>query len=119
MFLQTLITGLAIGGIYALMAVGYSLVFSILNFSNFAYGAIIMLGSYIGYYTLVKFGTPFALALIIAMLGAVILSFLHERIAFALFTFRPLWLRSSILSHLPVFFFFPPFHKIPFFVLFD
>ena len=44
MFIQTLLTGLAIGGIYALMAVGYSLVFSILNFSNFAYGSIIMLG---------------------------------------------------------------------------
>ncbi|MDT8284964.1 MAG: branched-chain amino acid ABC transporter permease, partial [Thermovirgaceae bacterium] len=39
MFLQTLITGLSIGGIYALMAVGYSLVFSVLNFSNFAHGA--------------------------------------------------------------------------------
>lgn len=83
MLLQTLITGLAIGGIYALMAVGYSLVFSILNFSNFAYGAIIMLGSYVGYYSLVKFGAPFGLALIVAMLGAGLLSFLSERIAYS------------------------------------
>ena len=45
--LQTLVTGLSIGGIYALMAVGYSLVFSVLNFSNFAHGAVIMLGAYI------------------------------------------------------------------------
>lgn len=83
MLLQTLITGLAIGGIYALMAVGYSLVFSILNFSNFAYGPIIMLGSYIGYYSLVKFGMPFPVALIAAMLGAGLLCFLNERIAYS------------------------------------
>jgi branched-chain amino acid transport system permease protein len=83
MFLQTVITGLAIGGIYALMAVGYSLVFSILNFSNFAYGPIIMLGSYIGYYSLVKFGMPFPAALVTAMLGAGFLCFLNERIAYS------------------------------------
>ena len=64
MFIQTLLTGLAIGGIYALMAVGYSLVFSILNFSNFAYGSIIMLGAYIGYWAMVKMGMPVSLAII-------------------------------------------------------
>jgi len=83
MFLQTFITGLAIGGIYALMAVGYSLVFSILNFSNFAYGPIIMLGSYIGYYSLTKAGVPFAVALILAMLGGGALCFFNERIAYS------------------------------------
>lgn len=83
MLLQTIITGLAVGGIYALMAVGYSLVFSILNFSNFAYGGIIMLGSYIGFYALTKFGMPFWLALIVSMLGAGLLSFLNERIAYS------------------------------------
>lgn len=83
MLLQTLVTGLAIGGIYALMATGYSLVFSILNFSNFAYGAIIMLGSYVGYYSLVKFGVPFPAALLLAMLGTGLLSFFNERIAYS------------------------------------
>lgn len=83
MLLQTLVTGLAIGGIYALMAVGYSLVFSILNFSNFAYGAIIMLGSYIGYYSLVKFGVSFPAALVLTMAGAGLLSFFNERIAYS------------------------------------
>ena len=58
MFLQTAITGLAIGGIYALMAVGYSLVFSILNFSNFAHGSVIMLGAYAGYFILKGLGHP-------------------------------------------------------------
>jgi len=83
MFFQTLITGLAVGGIYALMAVGYSLVFSILNFSNFAYASIIMLGSYIGYYCLAKFGLSFPVALVVTMLGAGFLCFLNERIAYS------------------------------------
>ena len=81
--LQTLITGLAIGGIYSLMAVGYSLVFSILNFSNFAYGGIIMLASFIGYYAMTLLGVNVALALAIAMVGAAIISILSERIAYS------------------------------------
>ena len=63
MLLQTFVTGLAIGGIYALMATGYSLVFSIMGFSNWAYGTVIMYGSYVGYYSMTKFGLPFWLAL--------------------------------------------------------
>ena len=55
MVLQTIITGLSIGSIYALMAVGYSLVFSVLNFSNFAHGAIITLGAYIAWAIMVHF----------------------------------------------------------------
>lgn len=82
MLLQTLVTGLAIGGIYALMAVGYSLVFSILNFSNFAYGSIIMLGAYIGYYALVHAGVPLLLAVAISIVGAALLCFANERMAY-------------------------------------
>jgi len=83
MLMQTLVTGIAVGGIYALMAVGYSLIFSILNFSNFAYGSIIMLGSYIGFYSLTSFGIPFPAALILTMLGTAGISFLNERIAYS------------------------------------
>lgn len=83
MLMQTIVTGLAVGGIYALMAVGYSLIFSILNFSNFAYGGIIMLGSYMGFYALTLLKVPFAVALILSMLGAALLSFLNERIAYS------------------------------------
>jgi len=83
MLMQTLVTGVAVGGVYALMAVGYSLIFSILNFSNFAYGSIIMLGSYVGYFSLTKFGMPFPLALITTMLAAAMLSFFNERISYS------------------------------------
>ncbi|HEY3423578.1 MAG TPA: branched-chain amino acid ABC transporter permease [Negativicutes bacterium] len=83
MLIQTLVTGLAIGGIYALMAVGYSLVFSILNFSNFAYGSIIMLGAYVGYYLMIQMGLPLAVAIGGSILGAALLCFLNERLAYA------------------------------------
>jgi branched-chain amino acid transport system permease protein len=90
MLLQTTITGLAIGGIYALMAVGYSLVFSILNFSNFAHGSVIMLGAYAGYFILTKLGAPFAVALIGSMLFGAVLGVSNEWLAY-----RPLRMRKA------------------------
>lgn len=90
MLLQTLVTGFAIGGIYALMAVGYSLVFSILNFSNFAHGSIIMLGSYAGYYLLTLAKLPFGAAILGSMLIAGLLGVVNERLAY-----RPLRLRGA------------------------
>ena len=84
MILQTIITGLSIGSIYALMAVGYSLVFSVLNFSNFAHGAVITLGAYVAWAVMSQFfHMPFFPALIISMLGAGIIAFLVERIAYS------------------------------------
>ncbi len=83
MFIQTLVTGLAIGGIYALMAVGYSLVFSILNFSNFAYGSVIMLGAYAGYYILTQMGQPLFVAVAGSIVFAAILAFMNEKIAYS------------------------------------
>ncbi len=84
MIFQTIITGLSIGSIYALMAVGYSLVFSVLNFSNFAHGAVITLGAYIAWAMMVSvFKLPFLPALLLSMLGAGIIAFLVERIAYS------------------------------------
>ena len=84
MLLQTVITGLSIGSVYALMAVGYSLVFSVLNFSNFAHGSIITLGAYIAWAVMVGyFAVPFFPALLISIAGAGVLAFLNERIAYS------------------------------------
>ena len=91
MILQTIITGLSIGSVYALMAVGYSLVFSVLNFSNFAHGAVITMGAYIAWAVMQHwFHLPFLPSLLIAMAGAGILAFLIERIAY-----RPLRRRHA------------------------
>lgn len=80
--LQTIITGLGIGSIYALMAVGYCLVFSILTFSNFAHGAIIMLGAYWGFLFCSILGLPFIVSLIFTAIITGIISILNERLAY-------------------------------------
>jgi branched-chain amino acid transport system permease protein len=66
------------------MAVGYSLIFSVLNFSNFAHGAIITLGAYIAWAVMVYWvQMPFVPALLISIAGAGVLAFLNERIAYS------------------------------------
>ncbi len=81
-FLQQLINGLSIGSVYALMAVGYSLVYSIMNFSNFAHGGVIMFGSYFGFFfiTLLKF--PFPVAFILSGLCTGVLAVVIQKIAY-------------------------------------
>lgn len=82
-FIQQLINGLSIGSIYALMAVGYSLVYSILNFSNFAHGGVIMLGAYFGLYAVNLFGLPFLGSLIVAAMLAGLVAVTLEKIAYS------------------------------------
>lgn len=78
-----MITGLSIGGIYSLMAVGYSLVFSVLNFSNFAHGAVIMLGAYVGLALATKLNLGLGLVLAGSVAGAGIIAVLNERLAYS------------------------------------
>lgn len=95
--LQQIINGVSIGSVYALVAVGYSLVYSILKFSNFAHGAILMLGSYFGFMALTRLRVPFWLALPLAIVAAGLLAILNERIAY-----RPIRLRNSPLLYLMI-----------------
>jgi branched-chain amino acid transport system permease protein len=55
-FIQQLINGIALGSIYALIALGYAMVYGILNFINFAHGEVFMLGAFSGYYLSALFG---------------------------------------------------------------
>ena len=82
LFLQQLVNGLSIGSIYALMAVGYSLVYSIMNFSNFAHGSVIMLGAYFGYYAMTLLGLPFLGGAAAAALGSGLVAVVLERLAY-------------------------------------
>lgn len=88
--LQQIVNGLSIGSVYALMAVGYSLVYSILNFSNFAHGGVIMIGAYIGYFCLTMLKVPFYIAFILSALGAGLLAVSMERVVY-----RPLRKRNA------------------------
>ena len=81
-FLQQLINGLSIGSIYALMAVGYSLVYSIMNFSNFAHGGVIMFGAYLGFFFITIYKMPFILALASAAFVTALLAIVIERVAY-------------------------------------
>jgi len=81
-FLQQLINGLSLGSVYALMAVGYSLVYSIMNFSNFAHGGVIMFGAYFGFFFMTLYKFSFPVAFIASAISAGILAVLVERIAY-------------------------------------
>ncbi len=89
-FLQQMINGLSIGSVYALMAVGYSLVYSIMSFSNFAHGGVIMLGSYFGFYLLTLAHWVFPAAFVGAALCSAGIAVIVERVAY-----RPLRLRNA------------------------
>ncbi len=89
-FLQQLVNGLSIGSVYALMAVGYSLVYSIMNFSNFAHGGVIMLGAYFGYFYLTTIKLPFSFAFIVAALTTCLVAVIIES-----FAYRPLRARKA------------------------
>ena len=81
-FIQQMINGLSIGSVYALMAVGYSLVYSIMNFSNFAHGGVIMIGSYIGFFCISLLNFSFPVAFVTAALGSGLLSIVVGRLAY-------------------------------------
>jgi len=62
-FLQTLFTGLTSGCVYALIALGYSMVYGILKLLNFAHGDVYMIGAFLGYFVIQWFGGPLALSI--------------------------------------------------------
>ena len=61
MFLQQLINGLSLGSIYALIALGYTMVYGIVKLINFAHGDVMMMGAYGGYFVLMLLGLPLPL----------------------------------------------------------
>lgn len=88
MFLQQLINGLSLGSIYALIALGYTMVYGIVKLINFAHGDIMMMGAYAGYFVLVALGANplgMAVAFLAAMIFCALLSLVIER-----FAYRPL-----------------------------
>ena len=81
-FLQQLVNGLSLGSIYALIALGYTMVYGIIKLINFAHGDIYMLGAFVAFYATRYFQLNFFLALIVAMLFCGVLGVVIERIAY-------------------------------------
>ena len=92
---QQLVNGLTLGGVYALIALGYTLVYGVLQLLNFAHGDVYMVGAFLGYFVMTWLGGPVAPAVpvvvmvlamfAVAMLGSGVLGVLIEQ-----FAYRPL-----------------------------
>jgi branched-chain amino acid transport system permease protein len=81
-FLQQVINGLSIGSVYALIALGYTMVYGIIKLINFAHGDIFMFGAYVGMVAITAFGLPFFVALPVAMIVTALFGVVVERVAY-------------------------------------
>ena len=81
-FIQQLINGLMLGSVYALLALGYTMVYGIIKLINFAHGDIYMLGAYFGYFFIKVLHLNFFIALILAMAVSAIIGVVIEYVAY-------------------------------------
>jgi branched-chain amino acid transport system permease protein len=79
---QQIINGISLGSIYALIALGYTMVYGIVKLINFAHGDIFMIGSFIGFYSITILNLRLFPALILSMVVCAIFGVLIERIAY-------------------------------------
>jgi branched-chain amino acid transport system permease protein len=80
-FLQQLINGASLGSMYALIAIGYTMVYGVLRLINFAHGDIMMVGAFVTYFA-TSVGAPFELAVLIGIIGSVIVGVLTDKVAY-------------------------------------
>lgn len=90
-FVQQLINGLSLGSIYALLALGYTMVYGIIKLINFAHGDVYMVGAFVGYYVINYLNVGLIPALLLSMAFTALLGVVIERVAY-----RPLRNSSRI-----------------------
>lgn len=98
---QQFFNGLSLGAIYALIAIGYTMVYGIIGMINFAHGEIYMIGAYVGLVTLTAIGTnsglplPFIIAamLVVAIFVTGVYGYSVERVAYRPVRGSPAWWR--------------------------
>lgn len=85
-FLQQLINGISLGAIYALIALGYTMVYGVLRFINFAHSDVLMIGAFIGFFVAPHFPKDTFMGglaiMVIAMAGCAVLGIVIERLAY-------------------------------------
>ena len=81
-FLSYLISGISLGSIYAIIALGYTMVYGIAKMLNFAHGDIIMVGGYVSFCAMSYLGLPALPAALLAMLACTVLGIIMERLAY-------------------------------------
>lgn len=80
--MEQLVNALSLGSIYALVALGYTMVYGIIRLINFAHGDVLMLGAYIGYACITVLKLDFFTALLVAMVACAMIGVCIERIAY-------------------------------------
>ena len=90
-FLFHLVNGLSLGSIYAIIALGYTMVYGIAKMLNFAHGDVIMVGAYVSYCAFMYWGMPPMVAILAAMVFCTALGVIIERLAY-----RPLRQATSL-----------------------
>jgi branched-chain amino acid transport system permease protein len=91
--MEQVINGLQLGLVYALIALGYTMVYGIVKLINFAHGDVFMVGAFIGYFGFSSWGLPWPLAILVSALCCACLGMLIERIAY-----RPLRYATRIVA---------------------
>jgi branched-chain amino acid transport system permease protein len=81
-FLQQLANGISLGSLYALIAIGYTMVYGILRLINFAHGDIFMMAAYFMVFSMVNFSLPWYISTLIVVLATVALGVLIEKAAY-------------------------------------
>ncbi len=90
-FLSYLISGLSLGSVYAIIAIGYSMVYGIAKMLNFAHGDIIMVGAYAAFFAIGTFHLPVIVSVLLAIGVCTVLGVVIERLAY-----KPLRSASSL-----------------------
>lgn len=80
--LQQLVNGLILGSVYALLALGYTMVYGIIKLINFAHGDVYMMGAFVGYYLISTFHINFFVALILTMIITAAIGVIIEFLAY-------------------------------------
>ncbi|MBR2066668.1 MAG: branched-chain amino acid ABC transporter permease [Solobacterium sp.] len=81
-FLSFLINGLGLGSVYAIIALGYSMVYGIAKMLNFAHGDVIMVGAYVAFFAISSFQLPTVVAILLSIVVCTILGITIERLAY-------------------------------------
>ncbi len=81
-FLNHLINGISLGSVYAIIALGYTMVYGIAKMLNFAHGDVIMVGAYICFFSVSSFNLPPAVGVVLAVLACTALGIVIERLAY-------------------------------------
>jgi branched-chain amino acid transport system permease protein len=80
--MQQIVNGISLGSVYALIAIGYTMIYGIIKLINFAHCDIYMVGAYMGYFAVSMLGLEFLPALVTSMLSCALLGTLIERVAY-------------------------------------